>query len=75
MEQVADSHEPIQINGPHGSAVLVSEEDWRAMQETLYLLSVPGMPEAIRKGFKTPLSKTSKTVKWRAGEPAARERR
>ncbi len=64
MEQAADSHEPIQINGRHRSSVLVSEEDWRAMQETLYLLSIRGMRESIRKGLRTPLSKTSKTLKW-----------
>ena len=64
MEQAADSHDPIQINGRRRSAVLVSEEDWRAMQETLYLLSIPGMRESIRGGLKTPLSKTSKTLRW-----------
>jgi len=64
MEQAADSHEPIQINGRRRSSVLVSEEDWRAIQETLYLLSIPGMRESIRKGLKTPLSKTSKTLTW-----------
>ena len=58
------SHEPIQINGRHRSSVLISEEDWRAVQETLYLLSIPGMRESIRKGLKTPLSKTTKTLKW-----------
>jgi antitoxin YefM len=64
MEQAADSHEPIQITGRHRSSVLISEEDWRAMQETLYLLSIPGMRESIRDGLKTPLAKTSKTIKW-----------
>jgi prevent-host-death family protein len=64
MEQTANSHEPIQINGRHRSAVLVSEEDWRAVQETLYLLSIPGMRESIREGLDTPLSKTSKTLRW-----------
>lgn len=64
MEQAAESHQPIQINGRHRSSVLVSEEDWRAMQETLYLLSIQGMRASIRKGLKTPLSKTSKTLKW-----------
>jgi prevent-host-death family protein len=64
MERTAESHEPIQINGRRRSAVLVSEEDWRATQETLYLLSIPGMRESIRKGLKTPLSKTSKTLRW-----------
>ena len=64
MEQTADSHEPIQINGRRRSAILISEEDWRAIQETLHLLSIPGMRESIRCGLKTPLSKTSKTLKW-----------
>jgi prevent-host-death family protein len=64
MEQTADSHEPIQINGRHRSSVLVSEEDWRAVQETLYLLSIPGMRESIREGLDTPLSQTSKTLRW-----------
>jgi prevent-host-death family protein len=64
MEQTAESHEPIQINGRHRSSVLVSEEDWRAVQETLYLLSIPGMRESIREGLATPLSKTSKTLRW-----------
>jgi antitoxin YefM len=64
MEQTSDSHQPIQINGRRRSSVLISEEDWRAIQETLYLLSIPGMRESIRKGLKTPVSKTSKTLKW-----------
>ena len=64
MEQAAHSHEPIQIKGRHRSSVLISEEDWRAVQATLYLLSIPGMRESIRKGLKTPLSRTTKTLKW-----------
>ncbi len=43
IDQAAESHEPILISGKRGSAVLVAEEDWKAIQETLYLLSVPGM--------------------------------
>ncbi len=57
LDDVADSHEPIQITGKRGNAVLLAEEDWRAMQETLYLLSVPGMRESILTGMKTPLEK------------------
>ena len=57
LDDVAESHEPIQIAGKRASAVLVSEEDWRAIQETLYLTSIPGMRESIIKGLKTPVEK------------------
>jgi antitoxin YefM len=55
LEQVAASHEPVQINGKRASAISVAEEDWRSIEETLYLLSVPGMRESIREGMGTPL--------------------
>ena len=55
LDAVAESHEPVQIAGERHSAVLVSEEDWRAIQETLYLTSVPGMRESIIEGLKTPV--------------------
>jgi len=45
------SHEPVQITGKRGNAVLVAEEDWRAIQETLYLLGIPGMRESIVEGM------------------------
>ena len=64
MRQVAKTHEPVQITGKDNTAVLVSEEDWRAVQETLYLLSVPKMRESIRKGLKTPVDKCSKEPGW-----------
>jgi prevent-host-death family protein len=64
IDQAASSHEPIQIKGKRGNAVLVSEEDWRAIQETIYLLSVPGMRESIRKGLKTPVEKCSRKPGW-----------
>jgi hypothetical protein len=51
---VAASHEPIVIAGRRGNAVLVSEDDWRGVQETLHLLSVPGMDASIREGLATP---------------------
>jgi len=54
LDDVADSHEPIQISH---SAVLVSKEDWRAIHETLYLTSIPGMRQSIVKGLKTPIDK------------------
>lgn len=64
LDQTADSHEPIQIMGKRHTAILVSEEDWTAIQETLYLLSIPGMRQSIRKGLKTPVEKCSTELKW-----------
>jgi len=64
LNQAALSHEPIQIKGRQHNAILISEEDWRVIQETLYLLSIPGMRESIRKGLKTPLKECSKELKW-----------
>jgi antitoxin YefM len=64
LDDVADSHEPIQITGKRGSAVLLAEEDWQAVQETLYLLSVPGMRESIREGMKTPLEECDEEPGW-----------
>ncbi len=64
LEQTAASHEPIRINGKHASAVLVAEEDWRSIEETLYLLSVPGMRESIREGMQTPLDKCASELFW-----------
>jgi antitoxin YefM len=56
--------EPIQITGKRGNAVLISEEDWRAIKETLYLVSIPGMRESIIKGIKEPLDKSSSKIIW-----------
>jgi len=64
LDDVADSHEPVQIAGKRHSAVLVCEEDWRAVQETLYLTGIPGMRESIRKGLRTPVQKCDKELDW-----------
>ena len=64
LDQAAASHEPVQIMGKRANAVLIAEEDWRAIQETLYLLSIPGMRESIRKGLKTPVKKCLTKLKW-----------
>jgi antitoxin YefM len=64
LDDVAQSHEAVQIAGKRNSAVLVSEEDWRAIQETLYLMSMPGMKKSIIKGFNTPVKKCAKELKW-----------
>jgi len=62
--QVQESHEPIQITGKRGNAVLVGEDDWRAVQETLLLVSVPGMRESIMEGMATPIDELDDTLAW-----------
>ena len=64
LDETSSSHEPIQITGKRNNAVLLSEDDWRSIQETLYLLSIPGMRESIRKGLNTPVKECSKDLKW-----------
>ena len=64
LDEVEESREPVLITGKRGNAVLVPEEDWRAIQETLYLLSIPGMRQSIRKGMATPVSKCATELKW-----------
>lgn len=64
IDQAAESHQPIHIAGKRTSAVLLSAEDWEAIQETLYLLSVPGMRESIKEGMAEPLGKSAKGLKW-----------
>ena len=64
LDQASSSHEPIQITGKRNNAVLLSEDDWRSIQETLYLLSIPGMRESIRKGLNTSVKECSKDLKW-----------
>lgn len=64
LDQVSESHEPIHISGKRNGAVLISEEDWRSIDETLFLLSIPGMRESIVEGLKTPVDKCSKDLKW-----------
>jgi prevent-host-death family protein len=62
VDEVAQSHEPIVISGKRSNAVLVSEDDWRAIQETLYLLSVPGIRESLREGMVEPLVNSAKAL-------------
>jgi antitoxin YefM len=64
LDEVSESHEPIQINGKRGSAVLVAEDDWRAVQETLHLLSMPGMRESIVDGLATPVEECEEELTW-----------
>lgn len=64
IDQTSVSHEPILITGKRGNAVLVSEDDWRSIQETIYLLNIPGMRESIREGLATPLEECSEELDW-----------
>ena len=64
LEQAVASHEPIQITGRNASVVLIAEEDWRSIEETLYLLSVPGMRESVQEGMRTPVEECSTELPW-----------
>lgn len=64
IDQTSESHQPIVISGKRSSAVLISADDWAAIQETLYLLSIPGMRESIKKGMAEPLDKSAKGLNW-----------
>jgi len=64
LDNAAEFHEPIQITGKRASAVLVAEEDWRAIQESLYLVSIPGMRESIQAGLAAPVSECSEDLDW-----------
>ena len=64
IDQAAESHQPIMIAGKRQSAVLVSAEDWNAIQETMHLLSIPGMRKSIRDAMAEPLAKSAKELRW-----------
>jgi len=64
IDETNESHQPVLISGKRSSAVLVAAQDWDAIQETLYLLSVPGMRESIKKGMAEPLKKSARDLKW-----------
>ena len=64
IDETAKSHEPVLITGKRNNAILISEDDWKAIQETIYLNSIPGMPESIIKGMNTPIEKCSEKLDW-----------
>ena len=64
LDETSQTHEPVTITGKRSNAVLISEDDWRSIEETLYLLSIPKMRESIRKGLKTPVDECSEELKW-----------
>ncbi len=64
IDEAAESHVPIRIIGKRNSAILVSEEDWASVQETMYLLSVPGMRESIKEGMTSPVEECETELDW-----------
>lgn len=64
IDEAAESHQPIVITGKRNNAVLISESDWNAIHETLYLLSVPGMRESIKEGLEEDVAECSKDIDW-----------
>ena len=64
IDDAASSHQPLFISGKRNRAVLIAEEDWAAIQETLFLLSVPGMRESIRDGLDSPVDECRGELDW-----------
>ena len=64
VDSVSISHKPVQISGKNNSAVLISEEDWNSIQETLYLNNIPGMRESIKNGMKAKIQDCATSLKW-----------
>ena len=64
LDEAKSSGEPIQITGKRSNGVLISEDDWRAISETLYLLSIPGMRDSILEGMKTPVEECDPEPEW-----------
>ena len=64
IDEAAESHRPLLITGKRNKAILIAEEDWQAIQETLFLLSVPGMRESINKGIATPVEECDGELEW-----------
>lgn len=64
IDATASSHQPVIITGQRHSAVLLSQDDWSSIQETLYLLSIPGLRESLREGMTTPLDQCAKELAW-----------
>ena len=64
VENTIEKREPVLISGKNNNAVLMAESDWQAMNETLHLLSVPGMRDSIKKGLSENLESTSRKLNW-----------
>ncbi len=64
IDEVAESHQPAFIKGKRSNGILISEEDWNSIQETMFLLSIPNMRESIKEGMDTPIENCSEDLDW-----------
>jgi len=64
IDETTETHEPILITGKRGNAILLAEEDWRAVTESLFLVSIPGMRESIQEGLNTPMENCDEDLDW-----------
>jgi prevent-host-death family protein len=64
IDEANESHIPIQITGKRGNAVLVSEDDWKAIAETIHLSTIPGMVESIKAGMNESIEECSDSLEW-----------
>ena len=64
IDEVPKSPEPIEIQSKRGSAILLLEQGWRAVHETLYLASIPGTHESNLEGMATPADAMSEEPGW-----------
>ena len=64
IDEASLTHEPIVITGKRGNAILISEDDWRTIQETMFLLNISGMRESIQEGLATPIEDCKEEIEW-----------
>ena len=64
MDETSQTHQPIMITGKRNNVVMISEEDWNAIEETLYLNSVTGMVDSIKEAMDAPDSEFSEDIEW-----------
>ena len=67
MDHIAESHEPIMVTGRRCNSVMISEEDWRGIQETIYICSIPGMAKSLIAASNEPIEKGSEKLPWKSG--------
>ena len=64
MDETAQTHEPVLITGKRNNVVMVSQEDWNAIEETLYLNAIPNMVSSVQSSMNAPDSEFSETIQW-----------
>ena len=64
IKSISDSHEPIHVSGKNGSVVIIAEEDWKAIEETLFLTTDPKLRKSIIDGMNEPIEKCSEKLDW-----------